>query len=140
MKKVIAFFFVSLVLLLAAPIVMAQVIDPPASIIDLLANLNVYLGSMVGVASMSVFLGALLNGLLKVTKTFVKQLVVWLVAIVTLVIANLVNIGYAAEFTIWQSLLHGLGAGLVANGIFDIPIVKAIMEFIEGLFNKPVTE
>lgn len=137
MKKVIAFFFVSLVLLLAAPVIMAQTIDPPASIIDLLANLNVYLGSMVGVASMSVFLGALLNGLLKVTKTFIKQLVVWLVTIATLVIANLVNMGYAAEFTIWQSLLHGLGAGLVANGIFDIPVVKAIMTFIENLFNKP---
>jgi len=137
MKKRIAFFLIAVLSIFAAPVIMAQTIDPPASIIDLLANLNVYLGSMVGVAAMSVFLGALLNGLLKVTKTFVKQLVVWLVAIITLVIANLVNMGYAAEFTIWQSLLHGLGAGLVANGIFDIPVVKAIMEFIENLFNKP---
>jgi len=137
MKKFIAFFLIFTVAIFAAPLVVAQVIDPPASVIDLLANLNMYLGSMVGVAAMATFLGALLNGLLKVTKAFVKQLIVWLVAIVTLVIANLVNIGYAAEFTIWQSLLHGLGAGLVANGIFDVPIVKAIMEFIENLFNKP---
>lgn len=137
MKKRIAFFLITVLTIFAAPVIMAQTIDPPASVIDLLANLNMYLGSMVGVAAMATFLGALLNGLLKVTKTFVKQLVVWLVAIATLVIANLVNMGYAAEFTIWQSLLHGLGAGLVANGIFDIPVVKAIMEFIEKLFNKP---
>ena len=137
MKKVIAFFFVFLVLLIAAPVIMAQTIDPPTSVIDLLANLNVYLASMVGVAAMSTFLGALLNGLFKVTKSFIKQLVVWLVAIAVMVIANAVNIGYGGEFTYWQSLLHGLGAGLVANGIFDIPIVNAIMKFIEGLFNKP---
>lgn len=137
MKKRIVFFMIAVLSIFAAPVIMAQTIDPPASVIDLLANLNMYLGSMVGVAAMATFLGALLNGLLKVTKTFVKQLVVWLVAIATLVIANLVNMGYAAEFTVWQSLLHGLGAGLVANGIFDIPVVKAIMEFIEKLFNKP---
>lgn len=137
MKKFIAFISVFFITLIVAPVIIAQVIDPPASVIELLANLNTYLGSMVGVAAMATFLGALLNGLLKVTKTFVKQLVVWLVAIATLVIANLVNMGYAAEFTIWQSLLHGLGAGLVANGIFDIPVVKAIMTFIENLFNKP---
>jgi Na+-driven multidrug efflux pump len=140
MKRVLAFFFIVVLTLFVAPVIMAQVIDPPASVIDLLANLNLYLGSMIGVAAMATFLGALLNGLLKVTKTFIKQLVVWIVAIVVLVVANLVNIGYAAEFTIWQSLLHGLGAGLVANGIFDIPVVKAIMEFIERLFDKPVTE
>ena len=138
MKKFIAFLSIFVMSLIIAPVIIAQVIDPPASVIDLLANLNLYLGSMIGVAAMATFLGALLNGLLKVTKAFVKQLIVWLVAIVTLVIANLVNIGYAAEFTIWQSLLHGLGAGLVANGIFDVPIVKAIMEFIENLFKKPI--
>ena len=136
MKKFIAFISVFFITLIVAPVIIAQVIDPPASVIDLLANLNLYLGSMIGVAAMATFLGALLNGLLKVTKTFVKQLVVWIVAIVVLVVANLVNIGYAAEFSIWQSVLHGFGAGLVANGIFDIPIVKAIMEFIENLFNK----
>lgn len=137
MKKRIAFFLIAMLTIFAAPVIMAQTIDPPASIIDLLANLNIYLASMVGVAAMSTFLGALLNGLLKIVKPFVKQLVVWLVAITVMVIANAVNIGYGGEFTYWQSLLHGLGAGLVANGIFDIPIVKAIMEFIEKLLNKP---
>ncbi len=137
MKRVFAFFFITVLTVFIAPVIMAQVIDPPASIIDLLANLNTYLASMAGVAAMSVFLGALLNGLFKVAKTFVKQLVVWLVAIAVMVISNVANIGYGGEFTYWQSLLHGFGAGLVANGIFDIPIVKAIMEFIEKLFNKP---
>lgn len=137
MKKRIAFFLIVVLTIFAAPVIMAQTIDPPASIIDLLANLNVYLASMVGVAAMSTFLGALLNGLLKIVKPFIKQLVVWLVAIAVMVIANAVNIGYGGEFTYWQSLLHGFGAGLVANGIFDIPVVNAIMKFIEGLFNKP---
>lgn len=137
MKKRIAFFLIAVLSIFAAPVIMAQTIDPPASIIDLLANLNIYLASMVGVAAMSTFLGALLNGLLKIVKPFIKQLVVWLVAITVMIMANVANIGYGGEFTYWQSLLHGFGAGLVANGIFDIPIVKAIMEFIEKLFNKP---
>lgn len=137
MKKRIMIFLIAFVALIAMPVMlMAQVIDPPANVIELLTNLNMYLGSMVGVAAASTFLGALINGLLKVTKKFIRQLVVWLIAIAALIITNLVNIGYAAEFTLWQSLLHGLGAGLVANGIFDVPIVKAIMDFIEGLFNK----
>ena len=138
MKKRFVFFIMTVVLLFAAPLVIfCQDVQPPASIVDLLTNLNMYLGSMIGVAAMTTFLGALLNGLLKVTKPFVKQLLVWVVAIVILVVSNLVNVGYGKEFTIWQSLLHGFGAGLIANGIFDVPIVKAIVEFFEKLLNKP---
>lgn len=125
-----------LLVLLFPLAIIAQTVDPPASIIDLVTNINLYFGSIVGIAAAATFVGALLNGLLKVTKKFVKQLVVWLVCIVALVGSNLLNFGYAKDFTILTSVLHGLGAGLIANGIFDVPVVKAIMEFIEKLFNK----
>jgi len=132
MKK---FFMIFLVLIIPMAII-AQTVEPPENIIELITNINLYFGSLVGIAAAATFVGALLNGLLKVTKKFVKQLVVWLVCIVALVGSNLLNFGYAKEFTLLTSLMHGLGAGLVANGIFDVPIVNAIMNFIEGLFNK----
>lgn len=137
MKKFVFFAIMFVTLIMTPVMVMAQDVEPPASIIDLLANLNVYLASMIGVAAMTVFTGGLLNGLFKVTSKIWRQVIVWLCAIATMVISNLANIGYGAEFTIWSSLLHGFGAGLIANGLFDFPVVNAIVKFIEALINKP---
>jgi hypothetical protein len=137
MKKFVFFAIMFVTLIMTPVMVMAQDVEPPASIIDLLANLNVYLASMIGVAAMTVFTGGLLNGLFQVTSKVLRQIIVWLCAIATMVISNLANIGYGAEFTIWSSLLHGFGAGLIANGLFDFPVVNAIVKFIEALINKP---
>lgn len=136
MKKFIVFFSLFVVMIMTPVVVMAQTIDPPSTIIELLANLNLYLASMIGVAAMTVFLGGLVNGLLKIVKPVIKQLIVWLIAIAVMLISNFANMGYGAEFTIWSSLLHGFGAGLIANGLFDFPVVNAIIKFIESIFNK----
>lgn len=135
MKKVIGFLAVMAFLLLIPAVLIAQDTVPvPDDVMEVLTQLNVYFGSLAGIAALSAFLAALLNGLLNVTKKMVKQLVAWLVAIILLVGANLVNYGFAAEFSILKSIIYGFGAGLVANGIFDIPFIKILLDTVEGWF------
>ena len=113
-----------------------DVIEPPENWGDIIMNPTKWFGSLAYIAALTTFIAAFLNGLLKVTRKFVKQLVAWLVAIVLLVGSDLLNFGYAAEFPILLAALHGVGVGFVANGIFDIPAIKYILDIIEGWFKK----
>ena len=108
--------------------------DPPTSPWDLVLHFNDYIASFAGFAVATTFLAALLNGFFKFTKTFYKQLVAWGVAFVVLAATNLLNIGYAANFDIIQTVINGLAIGLAANGIFDIPFLKTILVKVEGWF------
>jgi len=137
MKKLVLFLSVLFGLMLVTVVVKAQDVVPvPDDVLEILTQLNVYFGSLAGIAALTTFLAALLNGLLKVDKKLYRQFVAWLVAIVLLVGTNLVNYGFAAEFSILKSILYGFGAGLVANGIFDIPFIKILLDTVEGWFKK----
>jgi len=126
MKKLMMF----LIMLIAFTIpAIAQEVEPPTNWLDLFANINVWLGSLAGVAAVTVFLAAALNTLLK-TSGFVKQLVAWIIAIVLLVAGNLVNLGFMAELNWLHTLAYGIAAGFVANGIFDIALVKLLLQAI----------
>ena len=136
------FFFISAALLLfLSTDLFAQVAEdpvvPPDNWTDVLINLKGWFASFAGVAALTAFVAAFLNGLLKVTQSFVKQLVAWGVGIVLLVATDLFNFGYAAEFPIWLAIIHGFAVGLASNGLFDIPWCKALLENIEKWFNKP---
>lgn len=129
--------FMFLFALLLVPLaIFAQDVEPPADWGDVIMNPTKWFGSLAYIAALTTFLAAFLNGVLEVTKKFVKQLVAWGVAIVLLVGSNLLNFGYAAEFPILLSAIHGVAVGLVANGIFDVPIVKQILDTVEGWFKK----
>ena len=117
------------------------VIDPvtpplPENPWDLILNFDKYIISFPGIAVAATFLAALLNGLIGVAKKFLRQLVAWGTALVLLGGLNLLNIGYVAEFTLIQTVLHGFFAGLVANGLFDIPTLNNILKTVEGWFTK----
>lgn len=116
--------------------VLAQV-DPPTDIVDAISNLDLYLGSLAGLAALSVFVSAFFIKLFKVIKTGLKIVISWLIPIVISVgIGNLLNIGFLADETILIAVLYGLGAGLVSNGIFDVPFVQTFLEFIALKFKK----
>ncbi len=114
--------------------VMAQDVPVPDDVMDVITNLNIYFGSLLGLSVATAFLAALLTGILKVEKKFLKQLVAWGVAIILIVVSDLLNYGFAADFPILKAVLYGIGAGLAANGIFDIPIIKAILDSVDGWF------
>jgi len=133
MKKLI---FVFALLIIPAMLLLGQVVDPPESWTDVFMNPFQWFGSLAAIAALTAFLASFLNGILNVTSKIVKQLISWAVAIILLVGSDLLNVGYAADFPLLLAAAHGLGAGLISNGIFDIPIIKAILDFIESLFKK----
>ena len=90
-------------------------------------DINTVFASLAGVAAGSVFISALLIKWLKVTKNWARQLVSWIAPIVLFVVGNLLNVGFMAEFTWLMTVVYGLGAGLVSNGIFDIELVQALL-------------
>ena len=126
MKKLM---FLLILMLLSIPII-AQVIEPPMGWLDLFANIDKWLGSLAGIAAVTVFLAAAVNTLLK-TKGFMKQLVAWLIAIILLAIGNLVNMGFMAEFSWLNTIIYGVAAGFLSNGIFDLNIIQLILEALK---------
>ena len=137
-NKIMKKFILFLTLLLALPIVIfaQDVPAPPADWGDIIMNPAKWFVDFGAIAVLTAFVAAFINGLLNVVKKFPKQLVAWLVAIILLVGSDLLNFGYAAQFPILLAVLHGLGAGLVANGVFDIPVIKGILDWVEKLFKK----
>ena len=132
MKKMILFF----ILILGSAVIFAQDLPaPPDSWGDIIMNPEKWFLSFGAISLLTAFLAAFLNGALKVTKNFVKQLVAWIVAIILVVGSDLLNFGYAAEFPILLAVIHGFGAGLASNGVFDIPIIKGVLDTIEKWFD-----
>ena len=81
-------------------------------------------------AAVTVFLAAFLNTLLK-TQGFVKQLVAWIISILLLVVGNLLNMGFMAELNWLHTIVYGIAAGFISNGIFDLETVKAILRALK---------
>jgi len=127
MKK---FMFVLFLMLLGIPI-FAQEPQPPTSWVDVISNFNVWFATLAGIAAVTVFVAAAVNTVFKVTKKIVKQLIAWIIAIILVFAGNLLNIGFSADFPWLTSLAYGIGAGLVANGLFDINTVQVILDFLK---------
>jgi hypothetical protein len=99
-------------------------------------DINTVFASLAGVAAGSVFISALLIKWFKTEKGWVKQLVSWIAPIVIFAVGNLLNIGFMAEFSWLMTIVYGLGAGLVSNGLFDIALVQALLVAL-NLKKKP---
>jgi len=112
-----------------SPMAFGQSVEPPTDWLGLFANINVWLGSLVGIAAVTVFLAAEVNKLLKL-EGFWKQLMAWIVAILLMVVGNLVNLGFMAELDWLHTIVYGIAAGFVSNGIFDISLVQLLLQAI----------
>lgn len=135
MKKLVTFLF--FLLLVPIAIIAQEPTQPPAGWGEILANPMLWFGSFAGVSLLTTFLATFVNAWLKITQNFPRQLCAWIVAILIMVATDLLNYGYAAEFPIWLAITHGFAAGLASNGWFDIPLLKSILNKIEGWFIKP---
>ena len=127
MKKLMMFFALMFVLILPT---FGQAIEPPTDWLQVFANINLWLASLAGVAAVTVFLAAFVNTLLK-TSGFVKQIVAWIIAILLLVVGNLVNMGFMAELNWLHTIVYGVVAGFISNGIFDLETVRAILRALK---------
>jgi hypothetical protein len=133
MKKL--FFFGVCLLMLAAPLFAQDVPQPPAGWGDVFVNPSKWFVDFGAVSLLTAFVATFAIGLLKVSTKFLKQLVAWLVGIALLVATDLLNFGYAAQFPLYMAVLHGFAAGLAANGLFDIPILKGILDTLDTWLN-----
>lgn len=137
MKRLLMFF---MLLLMIPLILIAQDTPvPPSGWGDIIMNPQKWFVDFGTIAVLTAFVATFANGLLKVVKKFPRQLVAWGVAIILLVVSDLLNFGYAKDFPILLAVIHGLGAGLAANGVFNIPMVKGILDAIETWLNPKRT-
>ena len=127
MKKSMMFLIMMFALVLPT---FGQSVEPPTDWLQVFANINLWLASLAGVAAVTVFLAAFVNTLLK-TSGFVKQIVAWIIAILLLVVGNLVNMGFMAELNWLHTIVYGVAAGFISNGIFDLETVRAILRALK---------
>ena len=116
----------------------AQEIVGPVDMVDFVIRFDVFVGSLGGLAVVSIWLTGLINGLFGKSKPWMKQIVSWIVPTVfALFVTYVLNIGFLVDKSIWEILIFGIGAGLVSNGIFDIGFVKAAVNWLVGkIFRK----
>jgi hypothetical protein len=136
MKKIKWIFLVGLFFLATFIAFGQEPTEPPADWGDIIMNPAKWFAGFGAISFLTAFLATFVIGILKITKNFSKQLIAWLVAVVLLIGSNLMNFGYAASFPILLTVIHGLGAGLAANGVFDIPLLKGLLDGIEKLLNE----
>jgi hypothetical protein len=132
-----------LVFLLLIPfgILIAQAIEPPTDVIDLVVRFDVFIASLAGYAAVAIFLTGLINGWSKITKSWMKQVISWIVPVILVVVVSfLLKAGFLAGENFIKVLIFGVGAGLVSNGIFDISFVNTfigwVVEKVGGVIKK----
>lgn len=68
--------------------------------------------------------------------SWINQLLSWIVGLTISFFGWFFNLGILSDLTWWQSLVIGIGASLAANGVFDINLVKQLLQLIFGKFKK----
>lgn len=124
-----------LTLLMLIPVgLIAQVVVPNWA--DLYDNYGIYFATVGGVAGIAAFLGELVIRWTKLALKWQKIAVVWVLAVAaSFVGAFVLNVGYLAEASWWETAIWGLFSGLLANGIWasNVAFIKSILEFLVGL-------
>jgi opacity protein-like surface antigen len=134
MKK---FLLIAVSMLLFALPVFSQDVEPPQNWLAVVEGFSTWFGTFAGIAALGTFVAGFVNGLIKSTNKFLRQFIAWVVCIALAVVGNLVNLGFLSEATWLITVIYGFGAGLVANGLFDVPLVYAVIVAIESaLGNK----
>ena len=64
------------------------------------------------------------------------QIQSWVIAIILAWFTSFLGLGIFPNLTWISVILYGFLVGLVANGIFDIPITKTVLEWIKARFVK----
>lgn len=130
---------VFLIAFLIAPLMLSAQdnIPEPTNLADVLTNLGLYLGSFPGIVVLITFITALLLKVLKKVEGKIgKSLVTLAVSLVAVTLCNLFNYGYVANMTWLVSILNGVGAVICSSLLFSVPIMKSILEWIEGQMHK----
>ena len=123
---------IGLLVLMIAPVFSQTV---PADWADLYNNYGVFFATYLGIAGVAMFLGEFVIRLLKLTQKTQKIIAIWVLAVIVAFVGMVINIGFLAEATWWETIIWGLFAGVAANGIWtsNLVFLKTIVEFLIGL-------
>jgi len=125
-----------LVLLLVGTV---GLIAQPTDWADLYENYGIYLATAGGIAGIAAFLGEIVIRFAKLALKWQKVAVVWALAVaVSFIGAFVLNVGYLAEASWWETVIWGVFSGLLANGIWssNVVFIKSILEFVVGLIKE----
>lgn len=59
----------------------------------------------------------------------------WVLALILAYIGYFFKFGIFVDLQLWEAMLTGIAAGLVANGLFRLSFVKAILKFLQIMSN-----
>lgn len=99
-------------------------------------DLTLYFTSFGALAGLVIIITEFLKNLLKANTTW-SQVISWGVSMLLVFIGNIFSLGAFVGLTPLWIAIYGIATGLVANGLFDINIIQAILEFIK--LRKPAT-
>ena len=96
------------------------VIPVPGGIIDIFADLQGWFASTAAVAGVTIFLTLMVAKVWKTITAIWKQIVALAIALVLIIVGNLANIGFMADFNWVSTIVYGLITGFIANGWYDL--------------------
>lgn len=103
-------------------------------------DLSSYFADLATMAALVVALSEWLGGRLLNLRGLPAQALSWVIALAVTAVGYLLGLGVVAGLSLPMLIAHGLATGLVANGIFDIKVVQALLEGVKlRLPKKKVT-
>lgn len=94
-------------------------------------DLSTYFVSLAAVATATLGLTEFIKSLVNITSSWVKQVVAWVVGVGLAFLGYYLQLGIFVGLDVMWVIIYGLAAGLVANGIFDIVIVQALIDLFK---------
>ena len=127
MKKRFYFLFGLLLLLFSMP-VFAQVTTGIGLIIP--ESILLFFGGIGAMVPLIISLTSYINKLINL-QGFFKQALSWVIAALIGIVGWWLKLGIFNDVNLWLALLYSLCAGLVSNGIFDLPFIKSFLSFLK---------
>ena len=99
--------------------------------------------TLASLSAVSAYLTQQVNVLLHIEKAQYKQIVSWIVAIALSIIGFITGAGLFAAYgaitepIAWvYTIVTGFGIGLTSNGLYDINVIKQLLEFVSLFKNQ----
>ena len=104
-------------------------------------DITQYFVSFAALVPLVVLIADFLIRMLKIEKSALKQITAWAVSVILCLLAMWWNIGMFTDLNVVHTILYAFGAGLAANGFFDIGIIQTLLNFLlQWLPKKQETE
>jgi len=129
-NKIVLFMIIVFALLMNALCVFGETVQP---VEDPFAALTNIFASLASLALAVPVLVQFIKKFIKLEKDFAKQITAWIVSFILTIIGKLLSLGFLESVDWIDTLLYGLAVGLIANGVFDVTIIKSFLQTIFGL-------